>query len=136
MRMTIGGIAARAGVPAATIRYYEGRGLIPEAPRTSSGYRQYGDETAERLGFIKRAQDLGFTLDDVQELLDLRVDGPAACAAVEAKTREKLGQVRDKIRELQRMEDALERLAASCADRSAAVECPILELLSESEGGA
>lgn len=57
MGMTIGEIATRVGVPTATIRYYEGRGLIPEAPRTRSGYRQYGDEAAERLRFIRRAQE-------------------------------------------------------------------------------
>lgn len=133
MGMTIGEIAARASVPTATIRYYEGRGLIPEAPRTSSGYRQYGADAAERLRFIKRAQDLGFTLDDVQDLLALRVDDPAACPVVEAKTREKIEQVRRKIQELERMEAALERLAESCADRRATVECPILDLLAGGE---
>lgn len=131
MGMNIGEIAARAGVPTATIRYYEGRGLLPEAPRTRSGYRQYGDDTAERLRFIRRAQELGFTLDDVRDLLGLRVDDPATCPVVEAKTRQKMDQVRVKIRELRRIEDALERLAACCMDRRATTECPILELLAE-----
>ncbi len=136
MGMTIGEIATRVGVPTATIRYYEGRGLIPEAPRTRSGYRQYGDEAAERLRFIRRAQELGFTLDDVQDLLGLRVEDPATCAAVERKTREKIEQVQQKIRDLRRMEDALERLAASCADRRATVECPILQILAEEDAHA
>jgi Hg(II)-responsive transcriptional regulator len=136
MGMMIGEVAARAGVPVATIRYYESRGLIPEAPRASSGYRQYGHDAAERLRFIKRAQELGFTLDDVQEILGLRVDDPATCPAVEAKTREKIEHVRRKIRDLQRIEDALERVAASCGDRRATVECPILESLAEGEADA
>lgn len=133
MGMTIGEIAARAGVPTATIRYYEGRGLIPEAPRTSSGYRRYDENAAERLRFIKRAQDLGFSLDDVQELLELRVDDPTTCSAVEAKVRLKRDLVRQKIRELQRMQDALESLATCCADRQATTECPILDLLGHGE---
>ncbi len=130
MSMTIGEIAAVAGVPTATIRYYEGRGLIPQAPRTRSGYRQYGDDAAERLRFIRRAQDLGFTLDDVQELLDLRVDDPATCPVVEAKTREKIRQVRQKIRDLERMEQVLKELAASCAAGRPTAECPILDMVS------
>ena len=129
--MTIGEVAALAGVPPATIRYYEGRGLIPQAPRTSSGYRQYGTDAAERLRFIKRAQELGFTLEDVHELLGLRVEDPSVCPVVGAKTREKIRQVRQKIRELQRMEETLERLAAACAERRPTAECPILGILSE-----
>lgn len=132
--LTIGELAARAGVPTPTVRYYERRGLIAEAPRTPSGYRQYRPETAERLRFIKRAQELGFSLEEVQEFLDLRVDDPASCGAVEARTREKIGQVRQKIRELERMETVLERLVASCEARTASAECPILEMLS-GEGG-
>lgn len=131
MGMTIGEIATRAGVPTATIRYYESRGLIPEVPRTSSGYRRYEENAAVRLRFIKRAQDLGFSLDDVQELLELRVDDGSTCSAVAAKVRQKRDLVRQKIGDLQRMQDALESLAACCADRRATTDCPILDLLTQ-----
>ena len=133
MRMIIGDVAALAGVPTATVRYYERRGLIAKPPRTESGYRQYGQEVVERLRFIKRAQELGFTLEEIHDLLDLRVEDTAACLMVEAKTREKLEQVRRKIRELQRLEAALEGLAVSCRNRTPTAECPMLEALA---GGA
>lgn len=131
MRMTIGDVAALAGVPTATVRYYERRGLIAKAPRTDSGYRQYPEEVVVRLRFIKRAQELGFTLAEIRDLLDLRVEDAAACVVVEAKTREKLEQVRGKIRELQRLEAALERLTVSCRNRTPTAECPMLEALAD-----
>ena len=135
--MKIGELASLAGVPAATIRYYERRGILADPPRTLSGYRRYGAGTAERLRFIKRAQELGFTLEEIEELLALRVEDPASCAAVEAKTREKIAHVAQKIRELKRLEAALSRLAEACTTRTATVECPVLEMLiHEDEAGA
>lgn len=131
MPMTIGELATLAGVPAPTVRYYERRGLIAEAPRTRSGYRQYGPETAERLHFIRNARELGFSLEEVRELLDLRVDDSAACRAVEARTRDKIVQVRAKIDDLNRLEQVLERLVASCQVRAPTSECPILDALAE-----
>ncbi len=87
MAMTIGQVAAGAGVNIQTVRYYERRGLLPRAPRTASGYRQYDPDAVARLRFIKRAQDLGFSLQEIAELLELRVEHGAACAAVEAKAK-------------------------------------------------
>lgn len=136
MTMNIGEVAALAGVPTATVRYYERRGLIAKAPRTGAGYRKYGPDTVERLRFIKRAQELGFTLDEVQQMLELRVDDPAACPLVEAKTRTKVAQVERKIRELSRMRDVLEGLADSCRSHVPTAECPILEALLEEEAHA
>jgi Hg(II)-responsive transcriptional regulator len=133
MAMNIGEVAALAGIPTATVRYYERRGLIAEAPRTEAGYRQYGAETARRLRFIKRAQRMGFTLDEIQDLLGLRVDDPAACPVVEGKTREKIAQVERRIRELTRIQEVLEGLADSCGALVPTAECPILEALSEEE---
>lgn len=131
MTMNIGEIAALAGVPTATVRYYERRGIIAKPPRTNSGYRKYGTDTAKRLRFIKRAQELGFSLDDIRELLELRVDDPAACPIVETKTREKIAQVARMIRELTRMQDVLGGLADSCRTHLPTAECPILEALAE-----
>lgn len=127
--LTIGELAARAGVPTTTIRYYERKGVIAKVPRTPAGYRQYRPETAERLRFVKRAQELGFSLEEVQELLDLRLDDPAACEAVAERTREKIDRVRGKIWELKRREAVLVRLVASCQARAPSGECPMLETL-------
>lgn len=131
--MTIGELAAAADVNVQTVRYYERRGILAEPRRTDSGYRQYAAETAERLRFIKRAQQLGFSLEEIQELLELRVDDPSVCAAVEATTRRKITDVEQKIRELERLNRVLQRLAASCRARTPTAECPILEALSETK---
>lgn len=129
--MNIGQLATLAGVPTATVRYYERRGLLAKAPRSRAGYRKYAPDTAKRLRFIKRAQELGFGLEDIGELLALRVDDPTACPLVEAKTREKIVQVARMVRELSRMHEVLEGLAASCRTRAPTAECPILEALLE-----
>lgn len=134
--MTIGKVAARADLPVPTVRYYEKRGLIPEPDRTRSGYRQYPAEVVARLRFVKRAQALGFALEEIGELLDLRVDEAAACEAVEERTREKLADVRGKIEELRRLETVLEDLAASCRSRTPTEECPVLTSLADADTDA
>jgi MerR family transcriptional regulator, copper efflux regulator len=130
-RMRIGELAVLAGVPAATVRYYERRGLIAEPARTRSGYREYGAAAAERIRFIKRAQDLGFSLEEVEELLDLRVHDQRSCAPVAEKTRRKIADVRRRIAELERLEAVLAKLADACAARARTSECPVLEMLTE-----
>ncbi len=127
--LTIGALAGAAGVGVETVRFYERKGLIPEPPRSPSGYRQYEPATVERVRFIRRAQGLGFTLAEIAELLDLRIDEVAACAPVAAQARAKLEQVAGKIDELRRMQAALERLVEACEARQPTGECPILEAL-------
>ncbi|MGH7568167.1 MAG: MerR family DNA-binding protein, partial [Gemmatimonadales bacterium] len=112
-------------------RYYERRGLFAAPRRTPSGYRQYAEEAVDRLRFIKHAQELGFALTEIQELLGLRVRHGAACDAVERKTRQKIQLVEQKIRDLQRMKRTLDRLAAACAARLPTDDCPILEALED-----
>lgn len=129
MTMTIGAVAALAGVPAATVRYYERRGLLPKAPRTNSGYRKYGPETAERLRVIRRVQALGFSLEEIAELLELRAEEPSACTQAREEALMKVQAVRRKIRDLERMEQVLKELAASCAAGRPTAECPILEMV-------
>lgn len=129
--MKIGDIAAAAGVPSATVRFYERRGLIPEAPRTPAGYRTYGTETARRLQFIRHAQELGFSLDEVRRMLDLRTDDPASCHAVEALTRAKVDAVREHLRQLKRLERKLSALVVKCGEPHAPAECPILDVLAQ-----
>ena len=124
--LTIGALAHAAGVGVETIRFYERKGLLPEPPRTQSGYRQYPGDTVDRVKFIRRAQGLGFTLREISELLDLRVDEVAACGPVEVRTREKLEQVNGKIEALRRMETALRRLIEACEAREPTGPCPIL----------
>lgn len=131
MAWTIGQVAKAAGVNVQTIRYYERRGLVPAPRRSASGYRQYTDEAVARLRFVRRAQDAGFSLKEIRELLSLRVREATACEAVERKARGKIAVVEQKIEELRRMNRTLERLAASCARGEATAECPILETLEE-----
>jgi Hg(II)-responsive transcriptional regulator len=131
MALTIGQVADAAGVNAQTIRYYERRGLFAVPKRTPAGYRQYADEAVARLRFIKHAQELGFSLQEIQELLGLRVRHGAACDTVERKTRKKIDIVQQRIRDLQRMKRTLERLAAACSARRPTDDCPILEVSEE-----
>lgn len=129
MKMMIGDFASAAGVNVQTVRYFERRGILPEPERSASGSRQYDGEALARLRFVRRAQELGFSLEEIGELLDLRVEEPSSCAPVEAKTRAKLENMQGKIRELKRIEHVLEKLAASCAAREPTADCPILETI-------
>ncbi len=131
MPLTISQVASAAEVNVQTVRYYERRGLFPTPRRTPSGYRQYAADAVARLRFIKHAQELGFSLKEIQELLGLRVRHAAACDTVERKTRAKIGLVQQKIAGLQRVKRTLERLAAACAARRPTDECPILEALQD-----
>lgn len=127
--LTIGQVAAAADVGRETVRFYERKGLIDEPPRSPAGYRRYPPDTVERLGFIRRAQELGFTLAEITDLLDLRVDEVSACGTVEVRARAKLEQVEAKIGDLQRIAYALRRLVDKCQAREPTSECPILEEL-------
>jgi MerR family mercuric resistance operon transcriptional regulator len=95
--LTVGALAGAAGVGRETVRFYERKGLIDEPPRTPAGYRRYPQDTVQRLRFIRRAQELGFTLGEIADLLALRVDEVSACGTVEVRAREKLKQVETKI---------------------------------------
>ncbi|MBI3983311.1 MAG: MerR family transcriptional regulator [Gemmatimonadetes bacterium] len=131
MPLTIGRAAQAANVNAQTLRYYERRGLLLPVKRTPSGYRQYSEDTVARLRFIKRAQELGFSLKEIQGLLALRVRHGSACDAVERRTRQKIALVERKIEDLRRIRRTLEQLAAACATREATDECPILGALED-----
>ncbi len=133
MALTIGQVATAADVNIQTIRYYERRGLFPTPQRTASGYRQYAEDAVARVRFIRHAQQLGFSLKEIQELLALRVRHGAACDAVLLKTRAKTALVEGKIRELQRLKRTLEQLAAACEARRPTADCPILAALEEDD---
>ena len=129
--LTIGKLAASAGVGRETIRYYERKGLLEEPPRSEAGYRHYPPDAVDRLRFIRRAQDLGFTLAEITELLGLRVDQVSACGTVEIHARAKLVTVEEKIGDLRRIGDALKRLLEKCEAREPTSDCPILEELDD-----
>jgi MerR family mercuric resistance operon transcriptional regulator len=118
MALRIGQLAEQAQVKVETVRFYERRGLIAEPERTPAGYRQYSVDTVRRIRFIKRAQDLGFSLSEITGLLELRAHSPGACGAVERKARDKIALVETKIRELMRIKKALATLAANCAKKA------------------
>lgn len=132
--MKIGEVAALAGVPVATVRYYERRGLIPDASRSPSGYRQYDADATRRLRFIWHAQDLAFSLEDIQQMLALWTDDPAACARIEALTRDKVRAVRERLVELERLEHTLQALVGACERHEPMAPCPVLVVLSEDAG--
>ena len=127
--LTTSQLANSAGVNVETLRYYERRGLLPEPPRRASGYRQYSQDDVARLQFIKRAKDLGFTLQEVQELLNLRVDPDTPCAMVKRRADLKIIDIEAKLQSLKRIKKALNKLAATCSGRGPVGDCPILEAL-------
>ena len=131
MTLTIGQVAARAGVNIQTVRYYERRGLLPDPERSKAGYRLYELDVVRRLRFIKRAQELGFTLEEIQELLNLRVQGPGSCASAERAALAKLELVARKQAELDRLRERLEALVDACRHNEDTAECPILDVLDE-----
>jgi MerR family transcriptional regulator, copper efflux regulator len=131
MTMTIGQVAAQASVHPETVRYYERRKLLPAPDRTQAGYRQYSPDAVARIRFIKRAQELGFSLKEIEELLALRVRHGAACHDVEDRARAKIRLVERKIRQLGDINDVLGQLVQACRKRKPTAECPILEALQE-----
>jgi MerR family transcriptional regulator, copper efflux regulator len=114
-----------------TVRYYEREGLIPKPPRGASGYRQFPPDAAHRLQFIRRAQDLGFSLAEIRELLALRVSPKTSCAAVKARAEAKIAQIESKISKLEAMKRTLHKLSSSCGGRGPFDDCPILASLDQ-----
>lgn len=132
--MNIGEAAKATGVSAKMIRYYEETGLIPPAARTGSGYRRYSAQEVHTLSFIRRARDLGFSVADIAELLDLWRDRSRQSAEVKRLALEHAADLRRKVRELESMAETLETLAGSCQGDHRP-DCPILEDLSEPQAG-
>jgi MerR family mercuric resistance operon transcriptional regulator len=129
--LKIGQLAQRAAVNLQTIRSYEREGLLPEPPRLSSGYRLYTDCMVRRVRFIKRAQEIGFSLAEIRELLSLRADGQRN--EVRAIARAKIADIEDKMRTLKAMKTVLSRLTERCSGCGPASECPILESIDSEE---
>ncbi len=126
MTRTISRLAKELGINIETIRFYERKGLIQQPPKPTTGYRHYPNETVNRIHFIKRAQELGFTLDEVVHLLSLE-DSP--CSEVQSLAIKKLGKVQSKILDLRRLENALEVLLSQCHENDDKSHCPIIDSL-------
>lgn len=131
--LTIGKLASAAGVGVETLRFYEREGLLPKPPRKRSGYRRYPPDAVARVQFIRRAKELGFTLKEIQELLELRIDPHKSCADVRSLARAKIVDVEEKMADLSRIKVALENLARACRGKGPTSECPILEAIAKEE---
>jgi DNA-binding transcriptional MerR regulator len=131
--LTIAKAAVEAGVGIETIRFYERRGLVQQPPKPrGSGFRTYSPEQVKRIKFIRQAQQIGFSLNEIEELLALRADPAADCSAVRGQAIAKLDEVKRKIAQLHRIEEALEGFIAVCPGRGAIKACTILDRLADS----
>ena len=122
-------VAKRAGVNVQTLRYYERRGLLEEPPRSPSGYRSYPAGAIEVVRFVKRAQQLGFTLNEIEELLHLADGGPDNCDAARRVAEERLADLEAKIADLLRIRDSLDSLVTTCSRPRQERECPLLDAI-------
>ena len=125
--MTIGELASKAGVNVQTVRFYERKGLLPEAHRwPDSGYRDFDGSALTQLRFIRSAKNLGFTLREIRELLDMRLLPGESCAEVRQLVKMKLSDLDDRMREMRRLRRALVKLEAACCRRAVTTDCPAL----------
>src|SRR5260370_20194248 len=131
--LTTAKLAREGGVNVETIRYYERHGLLRKAPRTPSGYRKFSNADLNRLRFVRRAQELGFTLKEVKELLAIRVKPGSSCGDVRRKAEAKIADFDQKVRHLQAIREALVRMKETCTGRGPLTNCSILEALNVQE---
>jgi MerR family transcriptional regulator, copper efflux regulator len=129
---SIGQLAKSTGIGIEAVRFYERKGLIPKPPRRPSGYRQFPQKTLERLLFIGRAKELGFSLAEIKDLLSLRINKQASCKKVKQRASLKLESIEEKLKTLKRMKKVLKSLIADCDEEAPTSQCPILDSL---EGG-
>jgi len=125
--LTIGKLAKICGVKADTVRYYERLGLLVPLERSESGYRKYGQESVKRLNFVRRAQSLGFTLEEIKELLELNQIPEADCADVQNYAEQKIAEIEKRITDLETMKSGLKELSEFCPGQGVPLsECSIL----------
>ena len=131
--MTIGQLAKKSNTDAQTIRFYEREGLIQEPSRTDSNYRVYEEDAIPRLSFIKRAKEIGFSLNDIKVLLGMADGKVRRCSEVREFAETRLTKIRSQISDLKAMEKTLSNLVSQCASSKKITDCPILETLSEKD---
>jgi Hg(II)-responsive transcriptional regulator len=124
--LTIGIIAKLSSVGVETIRYYEREGIIQQ-PARNGGFREYSEDTVRRIRFIKRTQELGFSLKEISDLLMLQSKGRGTCSTVVAKADRKLSQIAEKISDLKKIQAALLKVKSSCQKNQGGEACPVLE---------
>jgi len=130
--ITIGALSKRTGVHVETIRYYERIGILPKPDRSPGGQRLYPEQYRWRLAFVRRARDLGFSLDDVRALLQLTGGQRVACAKVKSITEKHLADIRQRIKELKQLERMLSAMVTQCKGDEVS-DCPILDALTCAE---
>jgi len=128
-----GQVARQSGVNVQTLRYYERRGLLQPPARRPSGYREYTSHAVEIVRFVKRAQELGFNLDEVESLLDLAAGGPASCDNARGLATQKIAELDAKIASLRAMQRSLQRLVVTCEKPRGQRDCPLLEALADDD---
>lgn len=132
--MTISKIAKQAGVGVETVRFYERKGLVDQPPKPSSGgFRIYPAETAERIRFIRQAQELGFSLREIKELLSLRTDPETDCADVRLRAQVKLDEINRKMAQMKGIQTALKKLITACPGQGALQVCSIIDAIAGPE---
>lgn len=131
--MKIGELAQRTQVAIDTVRYYERQGLLPEPSRRASGYRSYGTDDVVRLRFIRRTKALGFTLQEIRELMALSSHGNGDMASLKSLAAAKLADINIKISELELIRNGLHELVTSCPGHGALDQCPILNALARED---
>jgi MerR family copper efflux transcriptional regulator len=132
MTLSTGQVAKAGGVNIQTVRFYEREGLLPAPRRSASGYRQYTEDAVRIVTFVKRAQELGFTLREAKQLVRLRSLGPKRAEAAKSAAEAKLRAIDEKIRDLTAMRGALASLVGRCQGSGSPITCPILEALEKS----
>lgn len=132
-QMMIGEVSRRTGCNIETIRYYERIGVLPQPPRSKGGHRVYGESHLKRLAFVRRARGLGFTQQEVRGLLELVDGGDFTCGEIKEIALAHADEVRQKISDLQRMENVLSNMAAEC-DGGTVPDCPIIDALFQEPG--
>ncbi len=123
--MKIGEIAKRSGVGVETIRYYEREGLLQKPERRPSGYRQYDESTLDRLEYIRQSKELGFTLTEIRELLELSFSAAGCCQHIRQRAEKKLSSIEDKIRTLKQMKRSLGKIVEHCQATHHSDDCPL-----------
>jgi MerR family copper efflux transcriptional regulator len=136
MALSTGQVAKASGVNIQTLRFYEREGLLTPPRRTAAGYRQYSEDAVRIVTFIKRAQELGFTLREAKELLRLRSPGAKRARVAKTIAQAKLRDIDEKVRDLSAMRAALASLVESCTGSDVAITCPILDALEKSPSGS